>query len=135
MAKWKKFLIEVVAPVGILTAMSIGGIAYLFSGTCGSYPYKSIASPNGKYKAVIYQFDCGATTGFSTQISILKANEQPEAEAGNIFSSDGHPKEVAPEVIWVSDKDLNIHIRAGVRVHNQDEAWGWPWGKINITYN
>jgi hypothetical protein len=135
MTTWNKIVIGVGAIVGILVIFSVGGIIYLLSGMCGSYPYKTIASPSGKYKAVIYQFDCGATTGFSTQISILKANEQLAAEAGNIFSSDGHPEKVAPEVIWVNDNNLNIHISAAVPVHNRDEAWGWPWERIKVTYN
>lgn len=116
-------------------AVFVGGIVYLFGGMCGSYPYKSMASPSGEYKAVVYQFDCGATTGFSTQISILEANEQIEAEVGNIFSSDGHPKDVSPEVVWVSDSNLNVHVPVSVQIRNQEETWGWPWKRIKITYN
>ena len=37
---------------------------------CGNDLVKEVPSPNGKMKAVVFQRDCGATTGFSTQISL-----------------------------------------------------------------
>jgi hypothetical protein len=39
-------------------------------------------SPDGRRDAVMFQRDCGATTGFSTQISILDTGGQP-AGSGN----------------------------------------------------
>jgi hypothetical protein len=33
-------------------------------------------SPDKQYKAVIFKRDCGTTTGFNTQISILYTNEK-----------------------------------------------------------
>ncbi|RVU35341.1 hypothetical protein EOE67_14280 [Rheinheimera riviphila] len=135
MEMWKKIAIRVFSVIGIVMALFVLSIIYFLGGRCGSEPYKSVVSPNGKYKAVIYQFDCGATTGFSTQISILGANEDLEESGGNVFSSDGHPNDAAPEVRWVSDHQLNIHQRAGFRVYKQEVSSGWLWNKIDITYN
>lgn len=135
MTKWKKIAIGVLATLSVLVVVFVGGMIYIFNGMCGSHLYKSVLSPSGKYKAVIYQFDCGAMTSFSTQISILSASEELEAEKGNIFTSDGHPENVAPEVTWVSESHLNIHKRASANVYNQETSWGWPWNKIEITYN
>lgn len=44
-------------------------------------------SPDGSHAAVLFQRDCGATTGFSTQISVLQNGEDP-GEGGNIFRAD-----------------------------------------------
>lgn len=44
-------------------------------------------SPDGRHDAVLYGRDCGATTGFSTQISVLDAGEQPTG-SGNAFRAD-----------------------------------------------
>jgi hypothetical protein len=35
-----------------------------------------IYSPNREFRAVVFQRDCGATTGFSTQVSVLAANQR-----------------------------------------------------------
>lgn len=113
----------------------VASVLYIFDGTCGSELFKSVISPDGKYKAVIYQFDCGATTGFSTQVSILGVNEDLDESEGNIFSSDGHPNDVALEVQWPSDNQLNIHKHAGVKVYKQEVSLGWLWNKIDITYH
>lgn len=134
MAKWRKIVIGIISTIGLLLVMFAGGVIYLFSGMCGSYPYKRIHSPNGEYEAVIYQFDCGATTGFSTQISILEAGDKIPNESGNIFSSDGHPEQVAPDVTWVNENNLNIHKISSATVYNHEESWGWPWNSIKITY-
>jgi len=34
---------------------------------CGNDVLTDLPSPDGKYKVVVFQRDCGATTGFSTQ--------------------------------------------------------------------
>ncbi|HEX5605144.1 MAG TPA: hypothetical protein VFY96_01440 [Candidatus Binatia bacterium] len=45
-------------------------------------------SPDGTKKVVVFQRDCGATTDFSTQASLLATNEKLENEGGNVFSAD-----------------------------------------------
>ena len=51
---------------------------------CGNDIYSETLSPDGELKAVIFQRDCGATTGFSTQVSILDTDETLENDGGNI---------------------------------------------------
>lgn len=134
MAMWKKIIVGLAVIIGVQVAVFACGSIYLFSGMCGSYPYKTVTSPNGEYKAVIYQFDCGATTGFSTQISVLEVGEEVPNESGNIFSSDGHPEQVAPDVTWVNEEHINVQKVPGVTVYTQEESWGLPWSSIKITY-
>ena len=56
-----------------------------FSDICGNEIAVELISPDKNYKAVIFQRDCGATTGFSTQVSVLGVNEELENKSGNIF--------------------------------------------------
>jgi hypothetical protein len=42
----------------------------------------------GTRKVVVFQRSCGATTGFSTQASLLAGNASPPAESGNLLSID-----------------------------------------------
>lgn len=135
MTTFGKIIIGLVSSVALLGVVYVCVFIYMFSGMCGSYPYKTVVSPNGKHKAVIYQFDCGATTGFSTQISILSAESNLTDEPGNIFRSDGHPEESAPEMKWLDDQNLNIYKKENIRVYSQEESWGWFWNRIRITYN
>ena len=55
---------------------------------CGNEVVRRVDAPDGKHSAVLFERDCGATTGFSTQISILDAGEKPSG-GGNAFIADG----------------------------------------------
>lgn len=44
------------------------------SAMCGTYVSDEVPSPNKKLKAVVFQIDCGATTGFNTHVAIGAGN-------------------------------------------------------------
>ena len=87
------------------------------SNTCGNKVVKELFAPDKTYKAIIFERNCGATTGFSTQISVVKANEDLFNESGNVFVAEtddpkysskeffGGPK---VEVNWIDSKSLSI---------------------------
>jgi hypothetical protein len=52
---------------------------------CGNEVYSQVLSPDGKHKAIVFQRDCGATIGFSTQISIVGSSDEFKNESGNIY--------------------------------------------------
>lgn len=62
--------IVIVFLFGLITC--VGG---MFDDICGNKIIQEIPSPNRKLKAVIFTRDCGATTGFSTQISLLSKTQ------------------------------------------------------------
>jgi hypothetical protein len=76
---------------------------------CGNTIYNEIYSPNMLKKAVLFQRDCGATTGFSTQISIIHADTKLDNKSGNIYVKKGHPDDVAPTIKWFNDTHLHIY--------------------------
>lgn len=57
------------------------------SDACQNTVASSRPSPDGALVAVLFQRDCGATTGFSTQISILQPDDKPTG-GGNAFIAD-----------------------------------------------
>lgn len=71
---------------------------------CRNNVVERVEAPDGAHRAVLFQRDCGATTGFSTQLSVLRAGEEP-TESGNAFIAD----------------DGNGPVRAG--------SWGGPWAE------
>lgn len=127
MKLWKKIFIGIFA----LILLCIGGL-YIFaqslSDLCGNVVLAEYPSPNKKLKAVIFQRDCGATTGFSTQVSILQSTSALENEGGNIFVADtNHGAAPAdqgggPEVYvnWLSDTHLQIQHHKAVRTFRAD---------------
>lgn len=55
---------------------------------CGNTEVSTTHIPGTEYKVVVFQRDCGATTGDSTQASIIKTSQKLKNEGGNIFSAD-----------------------------------------------
>lgn len=75
---------------------------------CGNTICSSSLSPNKKYKAIVFQRDCGATTGFSTQISLIKANKNLPNKSGNIFIADGHPDKTKIKLLWINNTHIMV---------------------------
>lgn len=56
-------------------------------GMCANRSEQEVLSPDKAHKAFVYVRDCGATTGFSSQLSVVDADEDPvkENESGNVL--------------------------------------------------
>jgi hypothetical protein len=52
---------------------------------CDNREISRVPSPDGKVDAVIFERDCGATTDFSTQISIVTKSSSVRGTEGNTF--------------------------------------------------
>ena len=111
MRKWVKVTIWVLVSIASLLAIAFLALYLLFSSfddMCGNEAFQEIYSPGHKYKAVVFQRDCGATTGFTTQVSVLSANEELENEGGNAYIAKNHPNETKLKVIWLAEESLEI---------------------------
>ena len=64
----------------------------------------------------MFERDCGATTGFSTQVSILNPGEALPPEGGNVFVGD-HDEGVL--VRWKSTDHLVVVVPYGTRIFVQ----------------
>lgn len=73
--------------------------------SCGNDLAKEFPCPNGRLKAVVFRRDCGATTSFTMNVSILPAAKALPNEAGNVFVKDD---DAAPTVRWIDDTHLLI---------------------------
>lgn len=54
---------------------------------CGNRIVSTEMSPDRAMKAVLFERDCGATTGFSSQVSVLRAEEELPNAGGNAFAA------------------------------------------------
>ena len=110
-----------------LLAINCGGVD-----PCGNDVLSDVPSPNGSHHAVVFERDCGATTGFTTQVSIVGRGEVVRerssfwtaTEKGNVLIVDDNHG-AAPQgpgggpnvdVTWRGEHDvlLTYHSRARV---------------------
>ncbi len=105
---------------------------------CENQVLQEELSPTKTRKAVVFQRQCGALGGTSTQVSVLPTAAKPFA-GGNIFgvdanadpsleTSSGGP---AVTVKWVGEQELQIAHDARVRVFQSETALG----DVTITYD
>jgi hypothetical protein len=98
------------------------------SDPCDNSTISTVSAPVGDLKASLFQRDCGATTGFSSQVSVLDANDAP-TEGGNAFVADtdnGVAKAASwggpwVELEWLGPQRLIIRYDAKARVFKQNK--------------
>ncbi len=88
-----------------------------------------IPNPDKTLKVAIFQRSCGATTGFSTQISVLRISRSLPDDSVNIFVADtnhGRARSAAwggPEakVYWETSRKLVIERQIMARVFKAEK--------------
>lgn len=100
------FLVAIVYP-------NISGILGL--NLCASNPLYQQTSPNGKVEAIVFNYDCGATTGFSTQVSLLPSGKAIDGP-GNVLVTDGKNR---IKVKWLSNSEVVIRNTKGLKTYKQ----------------
>lgn len=110
--------------------MTFVGLLFLAgcSDNCYNTPIRSSKAPDGLHTAVIFQRDCGATTDFSTQISVL-GNGYGFAGSGNAFVADADHGAATTgdwggpwvEIEWVTSDHLLVRYARNSRIFEQDE--------------
>lgn len=116
------FIISLILLVSIFTAILCSGLILyslldpFFRSACGNELISTTVSPDGNYEAHIFVRDCGATTGYSYQLSILKDGKEVKNRSGNTFVSDGEFT-----VEWIDDRLIKVnygHLRT-YQIHKQ----------------
>ena len=105
-----------------LDFIALAAISISFSGCnsgCENEVVSEFLSPSGKMKAVVFERDCGATTGFNTQVSIVDADRHIPDEGGNAIILD----ERAPlSIRWISDDELSVSGWRKARIFTQEKS-------------
>lgn len=80
------------------------------SDPCANTTIAEMRSPSGEFSAVVFERDCGATTGFSRQVSVLRRGERLANTGGNALVVDsGHaPVPLQVKAEWLSDRVLRL---------------------------
>lgn len=122
-----------VAPIVVLGAL----VAWMFAATtqsCSNGITAQLASPDDRYKAVLFVRSCTTAPGFSSNISILAKDGMLADGPGNLFATDGHPEQLGIVMQWHSiDKErlqLNIASQNRGGLIQADPVWS---ANPNIT--
>lgn len=116
--------------VGVpVVALILGGIVFVFvvlPDSCGNTVVERLASPDGRREAVLFERNCGATTGFSTQVSVLRNGRRLANERGNVFvaSTNGGPYGAwggpLVRLTWDGVKVLRLHHASSATIHRAE---------------
>jgi hypothetical protein len=118
------FIIFLIPLVSIFTAiLCFGLILYsfldpFFRSACRNELISTNVSPDGNYEAHIFIRDCGATTDYSYQLSILKVGKEVKNRSGNTFASDGEFT-----VEWIDDQLIKVSY-SHLRTYDMDKQIG-----------
>jgi len=90
------------------------------AGLCRNSDIRVIPSTDGRYNALVYTRDCGATTGWSTNVSIEGSHTKRAYGPGNVFRAE-----------WEANADLPPTFSSGPAVQ---ATWSGPT-ELRIVYD
>jgi len=94
---------------------------------CENEVSKTVTSPSGELVVAVFNRGCGATSGFNTQISIIKADDKLENDGGNLFIADGT---LPLEVRWNSEAEVIISGVGNSEIYKKENSLNG----VAITY-
>ncbi len=84
---------------------------------CGTGDITEVSAPDGRHKIVVYKFDCGATTDFSLEVSLLQGSRKlPKYRTANLLYSHYHqrPTNIGAgknfQVDWIDSSHVVVHV-------------------------
>ena len=112
MFSWVRILLIVTAIAGVVYILPFIWFFLLIAlgpDLCANQIYQEVYSADRTLKAVVFQRDCGASTGFSTQVSVLPAGETLGNDvAGNLYIANGRPADSRLLLQWTSQRSMLI---------------------------
>jgi hypothetical protein len=104
----------------LIFSIFVLGFVGCFGADCVNDVREELSSPNGKMKVVVFSRNCGATTDFNTQASVLRKEEKLPDKAGNAFIID----KGAADVSWRKDGSVLVVLERGARVFKKETSVG-----------
>jgi hypothetical protein len=100
---------------------------------CGNQQASHELSPNGQLRSWVFVRDCGATTGFTSEVSILERDEDLPNESGNVVAFDLRRGSAHREVqaVWRGSATLVVVYPTGSKLFRAQSKVG----NVSIQYN
>ena len=127
-------------PISAVSILSLAVIAIsACADLCGNDVIARLPCPDGVHDAVIYERDCGATTGFSTQVTLPKAGAAlPKTPTPiTVIDSDHGRAPAGPgggpviDATWLAPDSLLLRFDTRARVFQQRRRAG----RVVIQYD
>jgi hypothetical protein len=83
---------------------------------CENRVVRETRSPDSRFKAVIFERDCGTAAGISTQASILSTADQLPNRKGNLIIAEGLAKLNDVQIIWKGTHNLYLSYRGNLKI-------------------
>lgn len=94
---------------------ALGALHGCFDG-CNNEVNVVLAALQGERVAVVFNRNCGATTDFNTQLSVLPRGAAAPSQAGNALIADGG---VPLKLRWKSESELVVSGHQGAKLFKQ----------------
>lgn len=95
---------------------------------CDTVVRRTVPSPSGKAALVVFERDCGATTPFNTQVSLLPAKKTFSPAAYPSFLSVRERQDL--HVRWLDEASVEIVVPPDAQVYRQEPSVGG----VAVTY-
>jgi hypothetical protein len=100
-----RLLSKVLASLVLIVLVVVGLFSLLMYAMCGSDEKSRFPSPDGRHDAVVYLHDCGATTGYTTEVAIVRSRARVPHGHGNVGSSEWVGR---VQALWQGPDSLTI---------------------------
>lgn len=91
---------------------AILSLAGCMDNDCANERSTEVVSPDGTKKVVLFSRNCGATTGFNTQGTVLERTEALPDSAGSAFIID----QGTAKVTWTDNTKILVNLESNARV-------------------
>src|ERR1041385_8380674 len=120
------FRLAILLAGAVLTAGYIG-LRQFTNSICSLDVIRRMPSPDGRFEAVLFQRNCGATTNFATNLSITRSGSTISNAPGNLLVADSdHGRApldsgyvVRVTVRWVTPDSVIVHYDSRAHVYKQ----------------
>jgi hypothetical protein len=135
---WGKALLLIGALGGAAAVGLYVFYATMAEGLCASTVVETSTSPDEQHDAVLYELNCGATTPFSTQVTLVRHGEVVGHEAGNVFTADDNRQQaplgpgnvVSVRLRWLAPDSLELAYDHRARVYLRADRIG----RVRVMY-
>ncbi|MES2467411.1 MAG: hypothetical protein V4675_08935 [Verrucomicrobiota bacterium] len=86
---------------------------------CSNEPIAEVISPDGTKKIVLFSRNCGATTGFNTQGTILNRGDVLPNEPGSAFIIDSGSAKAS----WAGDSKIVVILEGSARAFKKEASF------------
>lgn len=102
-----------------LSVLLLSGCSFLGFDPCDVALQREVRSPGARYVAAVFHKECGATTGFNTQVALRRAGTRFDTDSGQVLAIAGRHN---LDVKWTSDNRLTV-VLPDEKVYVKNEMW------------